>query len=73
MDRHVASRGSAPSPAYTAVNAAIWVIYGALVILVPTVLRFSAPVAEGICVLIVAGLLYPLARRARRAAKRRFG
>jgi hypothetical protein len=56
-----------------AVNAAIWVIYGALVIAVPTVLRFSSPAAVGICVLLVAVLFYPLARRAERAAKRRLG
>jgi hypothetical protein len=55
-----------------AVNAAIWVIYGALVIAVPTVLRFDTPAAVGICVLLVAALFYPLARRAERAAKRRF-
>jgi hypothetical protein len=73
MDRNATNRSSAPSPAYLAVNAAIWVVYGALVISVTTVLRFSNPAAAGICVLIVAGLLYPLVRRAERAAKRRFG
>jgi hypothetical protein len=73
MARHVTSTSSASSPAYTAVNTAIWVIYLALVVLVTMVLRFHAPIAVAGCVLIVAAFLYPVRRRAGRAAKRRFG
>lgn len=72
MARHVTNTSSAPSLAYAAVNTAIWVIYAALVIVAATVLRFHAPVAEAGFVLVAAAVLYPVRRRAARAANRRF-
>jgi membrane protein implicated in regulation of membrane protease activity len=72
MARQFTSKGSAPSPAYAAVNTAIWVIYAALVVLATAVLRFHSTVAETAFVLVAVVVFYPLRRRAQRAAKRRF-
>jgi hypothetical protein len=55
------------------VNAVIWVIYVALVLLVTQVLAFSDPVAVTASVLAAALILRPLRRSASRAAERRFG
>ena len=72
MARQFTSQGAAPSAAYAAVNAAIWVIYAALVVLSTQVLNFHSAVAETAFVLVAAVVFYPLRRRAQRAAKRRF-
>ena len=72
MNKQFTSESSAPSPRYTAVNAAIWVIYAALVVLATQTLRFDSAVAEMGFVLVAAAVFYPLRRYAQRAAKRRF-
>jgi threonine/homoserine efflux transporter RhtA len=72
MMRQSTSKGSAPSPAYTTVNAVIWVIYAALVLLVPQVLAFSDPTTVAASVLVAAVVFLPLRRRASRAARQRF-
>ena len=72
MIRQSTSKGSAPSSAYTTVNAVIWVVYVGLVLLVPQVLAFSDPTAVMASVLVTAVALLPLRRRASRAAKQRF-
>ena len=75
MMRQSTSKGSAPSRAYTTVNAVIWVIYAALVLLVllvPQVLAFSDPTAVAASVLVAAVVFLPLRRRASRAARQRF-
>ena len=72
MIKKFTSKGSAPSPAYAAVNVAIWVIYLALVVLATQLFGFHTPVAVAASVLIAAAVFYPLRRRAQRAAKRRF-
>ncbi len=72
MIRQFTIKSSAPSPAYAAVNAAIWVIYVALVMLATEVLRLHSAVAVAASVLVAVVVLYPPRRRAQRAAKRRF-
>jgi threonine/homoserine efflux transporter RhtA len=72
MIRQSTNKGAAPSSAYAAVNAVIWVIYVALVLLVPQVLALSDPVAVTVSVLAAALILRPLRRNASRAAERRF-
>jgi threonine/homoserine efflux transporter RhtA len=72
MIRQFSSKGSAPSPAYAAVSAAIWIIYVALVVLATQVFGFHSTVAVAAAVLVAAVVLYPLRRRAHRAARRRF-
>jgi threonine/homoserine efflux transporter RhtA len=72
MIKQFTSKSSAPSPAYAAVNVAIWVIYVALVLLATQVLGFHSTVAVAASVLAAAVVFYPLHRRAQRAAKRRF-
>ena len=72
MTRQSTNKGSAPTWAYAAVNAVIWVIYVTVVLLVSQVLAFSDPVAVTISVLAAALILRPLRRRASRAAERRF-
>jgi len=73
MIRQSASRGSAASSLpYAIVNAVIWVIYAALVLLVAQQLGFVAPVAVTVTVLVAAAALHPLRRRASRAARQRF-
>jgi hypothetical protein len=72
MNKQFASESSAPSPTYTAVNTAIWVIYAALVVLATQMLRVHSTVAEMALVLAAAAVFYPLRRYAQRAAKRRF-
>ena len=72
MIRQSTNKGAAPSSAYAAVNAVIWVIYVTLVLLVPQVLAFSDPVAVTVSVLAAALILRPLRRHASRAAERRF-
>jgi uncharacterized RDD family membrane protein YckC len=73
MIRQVAGKSSAPSPAYAAVNVAIWVIYIALVVLVTLLVDFHTPVAVAASVLVAAVVFDPSRRRAQRAAKQRFG
>ena len=73
MTRQSTTKGSASTPVYATINAAIWVVYGALVLLVPQVLAFADPVMITASVLITALALRPLRRRASRAAMRRFG
>lgn len=70
--RQFTSKNPAPAPAYAAVNVAIWVVYVALVVLATQVLSFHTPVAVAASVLVAGVVLYPLRRRAQRAAKRRF-
>ena len=75
MIRQSASKGQSPSAAYTTLNGVIWVIYVALVLLVPQVFAFADPLIVLIVtasVLIAALVLHPLRRRASRAAMRRF-
>lgn len=72
MNKQFASESSAPSPTYTAVNTAIWIIYAALVVLATQTLSFDNAVAEMGFVLVAAVVFYPLRRYAQRAAKRRF-
>ena len=72
MNKQFTSNSSAPSPAYAAVNAAIWVIYVALVLLATQMLPLHSPTAEAASVLVAALVFYPLRRLAQRAAKRRF-
>jgi len=43
MTRQSVSKGSAPSSAYTIINAIIWLVYVALVLLVVQVLAFADP------------------------------
>ena len=71
MTRQSVSKGSAPSSAYTIINAVIWLVYMALVLLVVQVLAFADPVAVVASVLVTAVVLLPLRRRAARAAKQR--
>ena len=72
MIRQSVSKESAPSLAFTIVNAVVWVIYAVLVLLVSQVLGLVAPVAVTVSVLVTAAVLYPLRRRASRAARQRF-
>jgi ABC-type bacteriocin/lantibiotic exporter with double-glycine peptidase domain len=72
MVRQTTGNGAAPSLLYAIVNAVIWVIYAALVLLVTQVLGFVAPVAVTVSVLVAAAVLHPLGRRASRAARQRF-
>ena len=75
MIRQSASKEPSPSAAYTTLNGVIWVIYVALVLLVPQVFAFADPLIVLIVtasVLIAALVLHPLRRRASRAAMRRF-
>jgi threonine/homoserine efflux transporter RhtA len=72
MIRQFTSKGSAPSSAYAGVNVAIWVIYVALVVLATQVFAFHSTVAVAAAVLVAAVVLYPLRRRAQRAARQRF-
>jgi hypothetical protein len=73
MIRQSASKEPTPSAAYTTLNGVIWVIYVALVLLVPPVFAFADPLIVTASVLIAAlVLLHPLRRRASRAAMRRF-
>lgn len=72
MIKQFTSKSSAPSPAYAAVNVAIWVIYLALVVLATQLFGFHAPVAVATSVLVAAAVFYPLRRRAQWAARRRF-
>ena len=71
MIRQSTTKGSASTAAYATINAVIWVIYVALVLLVPQVLAFADPVAVMASVLVTALVLHPLRRRASRAAMRR--
>jgi ABC-type bacteriocin/lantibiotic exporter with double-glycine peptidase domain len=77
MIRQSTTKGSASTAAYATINAtinaAIWVIYVALVLLVTQVLAFADPLMITASVLITALALRPLRRRASRAAMRRFG
>jgi ABC-type bacteriocin/lantibiotic exporter with double-glycine peptidase domain len=77
MIRQSTTKGSASTAAYATINAtinaAIWVIYVALVLLVTQVLAFADPLMITVSVLITALALRPLRRRASRAAMRRFG
>ena len=72
MVRQTTGNGAAPSLLYTIVNAVIWAIYAALVLLVSQVLGFVAPLAVTVSVLVAAAVLHPLRRRASRAARQRF-
>jgi len=75
MTRQSTSKEPTPSAAYTTLNGIIWVIYVALVLLVPQVFAFADPLIVLIVtasVLIAALVLHPLRRRASRAAMRRF-
>ena len=72
MVRQSTSKGGAPSGAYAAANAAVWVIYAALVLLVTWVLAVSDPFAVTVTVLIAALVFRPMRRRMSRAARRRF-
>ena len=73
MIRPSTTKGSAATAAYATINAAIWVIYAALVLLVTQVLAFADPLMITASVLVTALALRPLRRRASRAAMRRFG
>jgi hypothetical protein len=72
MIRQSASKEPTPAAAYTTLNGVIWVIYVALVLLVPQVFAFADPLMVTASVLIAALVLHPLRRRASRAAMRRF-
>jgi membrane-associated phospholipid phosphatase len=72
MIRQFTSKSSASSPAYAAVNVAIWLIYVALVLLATQVFGFHSAVAVAASVLVAVVVFYPLRRRAQRAARRRF-
>lgn len=72
MTRQSVSKGSAPSSAYTIINAVIWLVYVALVLLVVQVLAFADPLAVMASVLVTAVVLLPLRRGAARAAQRVF-
>jgi threonine/homoserine efflux transporter RhtA len=72
MVRQSASKGGATSGAYAIANAAIWVFYAALVLLVTWVLAVSDPVTVTVTVLIAALVFRPMRRRITRAARRRF-
>jgi ABC-type bacteriocin/lantibiotic exporter with double-glycine peptidase domain len=72
MIRQSTTKGSASTAAHATINAVIWVIYVALVLLVPQVLAFADPIMITASVLITALALRPLRRRASRAARRRF-
>ena len=67
---HEQGRGAVGS--YAVANAAIWVFYAALVLLVTWVLAFSDPVAVTVTVLIAALVFRPMRRGMTRAARRRF-
>ena len=72
MIRQSASEGPAPTLANTTVSAVIWVIYVALVLLLPQVLLVRlVPLSVAASVLVTAVVLLPLRRRAARAAKQR--
>ena len=73
MIRQSTTKRSASTTAYAIVSAAIWVIYVALVLLVPQVFAFADPLMITVSVLITALALRPIRRRASRAAMRRFG
>ena len=73
MIRQSTTRGPASTAVYATINGAIWVIYVALVLVVPQVLAFADPLMITASVLITALALRPLRRRASRAAMRRFG
>ena len=73
MIRQSTTRRPASTAAYVTINGAIWVIYVALVLLVPQVLAFADPLMITASVLITALALRPLRRRASRAAMRRSG
>ena len=72
MIRQSASKEPTQSAAYPTLNGVIWVIYVALVLLVPQVFAFADPLMVTAPVLIAALVLHPLRRRASRAAMRRF-
>ena len=72
MTRQSTTKGSASTTACTTINAAIWVVYVALVLLVTQVLAFADPLMITVSVLITALALRPLRRGASRAAMRRF-
>jgi hypothetical protein len=72
MIRQSTNQGSAPSWEFVTVNAVIWVIYVALVLLVVQVLAVSDPVAVTLSVLAAVLILRPLRRSASQAAERRF-
>ena len=72
MIRQLRSNRSAPSLAYAAMNTAVWVIYAALVLLVPQMLSNPNPGVVTASVLVAAIALHPLRRRASGAARRRF-
>jgi flagellar biosynthesis component FlhA len=72
MIRQSASKGPASTLAYTTVSVVIWVIYVALVLLLPQVLLVRlVPLSVAASVLVTAVVLLPLRRRAARAAKQR--
>ena len=72
MIRQSASKGPAPTLAYTTMSVVIWVIYVALVLLLPQVLLVRlVPMSVAASVLVTAVVLLPLLRRAARAAKQR--
>ena len=73
MIRQSTTRGPTSTAAYATINGAIWVIYVALVLLVPQVLAFADPLMITVSVLVTALALRPVRRRASRAAMRRFG
>ena len=70
MVRQSASKGGATSGAYAVANAAIWVFYAALVLLVTWVLAFSDPVAVTVSVLAAALILRPSAGSAAGSRRR---
>ena len=72
MIRQSTSKGPAPTLVYTTVSVVIWVIYVALVLLLPQVLLVRLiPLSVAASVLVTAVVLLPLRRRAARAAKQR--
>ena len=73
MIRQSTTRRSASTAAYATINGAIWVLYVALVLLVPQLLAFADPLMITVSVLVTALALRPLRRRASGAAMRRFG
>jgi hypothetical protein len=73
MIRQSTTKGSKSTATYATINAAIWVIYVALVLLVIQVFAFADPLTIMASVVIIALALRPLRRRASRAAMRRFG
>jgi hypothetical protein len=72
MIRQSTSKGPAPTLAYTTVSVLIWVIYVALVLVVPQMLLVRVvPLSVAAAVLVTAVVLLPLRHRAARAAKQR--